>query len=190
MGPQQCILLSIGTQRPIPCSWLLLPQIPATLHAHSYYPMPPDNGPIHILCQIMWQVIASATKAELSTLFLNAQTACPICTALDEMVYSQLATCSKQITVQHVASSMTPSNKNAPRQLTCTFIGSVIKYAKDSFTSFGALAIQIVLIIFPNIIQPNTIKPCSTSNSNHCAPIAITMLPCYGSNQNILVRMC
>jgi len=55
-------------------------------------PVPPDNGPIHVLCQIMQQVVASAAKAELGALFLNAQTACPICTAWDEMRHSQLAT--------------------------------------------------------------------------------------------------
>jgi len=36
-------------------------------------PAPPDNGPIHVLCQIMKQVVASAAKAELGALFLNAQ---------------------------------------------------------------------------------------------------------------------
>ncbi len=63
----------------------------ATLMAND--PMPPNNGPIHVLCQIMQQVVASAAKAKLGTLFLNAQMACPICMALDaEMGHSQLAT--------------------------------------------------------------------------------------------------
>jgi len=110
--------------------------------------VPPDNGPIHILCQIMQQVVASAAEAELSTLFLNAQTACPICTALDEMGHTHLATPLQTDNSTHVASSMTPSTKNTPRQLACTFIGSMIEHAKDSFTSFGALAIQILPIIF------------------------------------------
>jgi len=53
---------------------------------------PPDNGPLHVLCQIMWQVVASAAEAKLGALFLNAQMACPICTALDELGHPQLAT--------------------------------------------------------------------------------------------------
>jgi len=55
-------------------------------------PTPPDIGPIHVLCQIMWQVVTSVAKAEFGALFFNTQTACPICTALDEMGHSQLAT--------------------------------------------------------------------------------------------------
>jgi len=55
-------------------------------------PAPPDNGPVHVLCQIMRQVVASATKAELGALFLNAQTICPIHTALEELGHPQPAT--------------------------------------------------------------------------------------------------
>jgi len=40
----------------------------------------------------MCQVVSSATEAELGTLFLNAQTLCPIRTALDELGHPQLAT--------------------------------------------------------------------------------------------------
>jgi len=46
---------------------------------------PPDNGPVHILYQIMKQVVASAAEAELGALFLNAQTICPFRIALDEL---------------------------------------------------------------------------------------------------------
>jgi len=53
---------------------------------------PPDNGAIHVLCQIMKQVVASAAKVELGTLFLNAQATCPIQTALEELGHAQPAT--------------------------------------------------------------------------------------------------
>jgi len=55
-------------------------------------PAPLDNGPIHVLCQIMCQVMSSTAKAELGALFLNAQTSCPIHIALDELGHPQPAT--------------------------------------------------------------------------------------------------
>jgi len=55
-------------------------------------PAPPGNGPIHVLCQTMRQVIFSAAEAELGALFLNAQNICPICTALEELGHRQPAT--------------------------------------------------------------------------------------------------
>jgi len=53
---------------------------------------PPDNGPVHILCQIMKQLVSSAAEAESGVLFLNAQAVCPISTALDELGHLQPAT--------------------------------------------------------------------------------------------------
>jgi len=53
---------------------------------------PPDNGPVHVLCQIMKQVVSSAAEAKLGALFLNAQAVCPIKTALDELGHLQPAT--------------------------------------------------------------------------------------------------
>jgi len=52
-------------------------------------PAPPDNGPIHVLCQIMRQVVSSTAKAKLGTLFLNAQDVCPIRVTLDELGHPQ-----------------------------------------------------------------------------------------------------
>ncbi len=89
-------------------------------HQHSVPtatdPAPPDNGPVHVLCQIMHQVLASAAEAEFSALFLNAQMACPMHIALDEnWDICNLQPHYKWITALHVASSMTPSSKNAPK---------------------------------------------------------------------------
>jgi len=65
-------------------------------HQHSVPtandPAPPDNGPVHVLCQIMCQVVASAAEAKLGALFLNAQMACPMWIALDKLGYLQPAT--------------------------------------------------------------------------------------------------
>ena len=47
---------------------------------------------MHVLCQIMKQVVASAAEAELGALFLNAQTICPFQIALDELGHPQPAT--------------------------------------------------------------------------------------------------
>ncbi len=55
-------------------------------------PTPPNNRPVHVLCQILHHVVSSATEAELGTLFLNAQDICPICMALDELGHPQPAT--------------------------------------------------------------------------------------------------
>jgi len=52
-------------------------------------PAPPHNGPVHVLCQIMRQVVASAAEAELGALFLNAQAICPIRVALEELGHPQ-----------------------------------------------------------------------------------------------------
>ncbi len=85
--------------------------------------------------------------------------------ALSAPPWKNLAThyqqpCSKLMTVLHAASSMTPSNKNAPRQLTCIFIGSAIILAKDNSTFVGTWAFQIMPIIFQHITPPNIINPC------------------------------
>jgi hypothetical protein len=55
-------------------------------------PPPPDNGPIHVLCQIMRPVLSSAAEAEIGALFLNAKQACPFRVALEELGHPQPAT--------------------------------------------------------------------------------------------------
>jgi len=47
------------------------------------------NGPVHVVCKTMKQVLASAAEAELGTLFYNCQDACSIRTALEEMGHPQ-----------------------------------------------------------------------------------------------------
>jgi hypothetical protein len=60
--------------------------------AISNPPTPTPNGAIHVLCKTLRSVAASASKAETGSLFLNAQEAVPIITALEEMGHKQPAT--------------------------------------------------------------------------------------------------
>jgi hypothetical protein len=54
-------------------------------------PVPP-NGPVHILCQIMSEVMSSASEAELAAIFHNMKEACTIRTCLTERGHPQPAT--------------------------------------------------------------------------------------------------
>ena len=52
-------------------------------------PPPKLNGAIHIVCQILSNVMASATEAEVGALFHNAQDACQIRTTLEFLGHPQ-----------------------------------------------------------------------------------------------------
>ena len=51
--------------------------------------IPPENGPVHLECRIMRNVMASATEVELGGLFENFQESTYTRTALVEMVHQQ-----------------------------------------------------------------------------------------------------
>ena len=51
--------------------------------------IPPENGPVHVECNIMRNVMASATEEELGALFENCQKATSTSTALAEMGHQQ-----------------------------------------------------------------------------------------------------
>ena len=53
----------------------------------EYVAMP--NGPIHVLCQLMKEVVSSAAEAELAGLFHNAKEACPMRITLEELGHPQ-----------------------------------------------------------------------------------------------------
>jgi hypothetical protein len=57
--------------------------------AVSAPPAPTPNAAVHVLCKTIRSVAASAAEAEASALFLNAQEAVPIVTALTEMGHPQ-----------------------------------------------------------------------------------------------------
>ena len=52
-------------------------------------PLPPANGAINVLCQIMREVVSSAAEAELAALFHNGKEACPIRITLEELGHPQ-----------------------------------------------------------------------------------------------------
>jgi hypothetical protein len=52
-------------------------------------PAPKNNGAIHVMCNIMRKVLASAVEAELDTLFHNGRKACPLRITLEELGHPQ-----------------------------------------------------------------------------------------------------
>jgi Reverse transcriptase (RNA-dependent DNA polymerase) len=52
-------------------------------------PMPPMNGAINVVCNILRVVVSSASEAEMAGLFHNAKEACALRTALTEMGHEQ-----------------------------------------------------------------------------------------------------
>ena len=52
-------------------------------------PAPPNNGAIHVMCNIMREVLASAAEAELAALFHNGREACPLRITLEELGHKQ-----------------------------------------------------------------------------------------------------
>jgi len=91
MDSPWCIILN-HTQGKVPHCWILFSQFKAYKPLTALDEPPPDNGPVHVLCQIMKQVVASTAEAELGVLFLNAQAICPFCIALGELGHLQPAT--------------------------------------------------------------------------------------------------
>ena len=49
----------------------------------------PPNGPVHVLCNLMKEVVSSAAEAELAGLFHNAKEACPMRITLEELGHPQ-----------------------------------------------------------------------------------------------------
>jgi hypothetical protein len=60
--------------------------------ATSSPPNPTPNGSVHVLCKTIRGVKSSAAEAETASLFLNAQEAIPMITALEEMGHKQPTT--------------------------------------------------------------------------------------------------
>ncbi|KAI2493168.1 Reverse transcriptase (RNA-dependent DNA polymerase) [Fragilaria crotonensis] len=73
---------------PIPRSGVLYLTNKTTARNAGFKP----NGAVHVLCQIMREVLSSAAEAELGALFHNGKEACPLRIALDEMGHPQPAT--------------------------------------------------------------------------------------------------
>ena len=54
--------------------------------------VPTTNGILLVVCKIMHNIMTSAAEAKYGTIFVNAQTAVPICTTLSEMGWKQRPT--------------------------------------------------------------------------------------------------
>jgi len=61
------------------------PKQPTVAPTHQ----PSPNGPLHTTSHIMHNVLASAAKAELGTLFINDQESIPVCITLEELGHPQ-----------------------------------------------------------------------------------------------------
>jgi len=135
-------------------------------------PAPPDNGPIHVLCQIMHKVVASAAEGKLGACFLNTQTACPMHMALDGLGHLQPPTPLQTdiSTACGIINDMVKQKRSKAIDMQLT--GSMTTHARDHSIFFGALTIPIAPIIFPNVINL-----CTTLTFIHSMPNAITTLP-------------
>ena len=78
--------LSVSKARSRAAGYYYLASTPNLQHSRPY------NGPIHVYCCVLKEVLASAAEAELGALFHNCKEACPLRTALTEMGHPQSST--------------------------------------------------------------------------------------------------
>ena len=64
---------------------------PPNLKNPEYF-VPTVNGILPVVCKIMLNIMASAAEFKYGTIFVNAQTAVPICTTLTKMGWKQRPT--------------------------------------------------------------------------------------------------
>ena len=78
----------------IDASYLSEPKARSRAGGHFFFSEndkdPKDNGALHIVVKIIKQFVLSAAEAELGRLFINAKTAVPIRTTLEELGHKQL----------------------------------------------------------------------------------------------------
>ena len=86
---------------------------------------PRDNGAIHTVAKIIKAVMSSAAEAELGGLFINAKTAMPIRTTLEELGHKQPPTPiqTDNSTACGVANNEIQPKAIAPKQWICDSIG-------------------------------------------------------------------
>jgi hypothetical protein len=80
-------------------AYLVLPNVGSRTAGHFFLttlpsatsspPTPTSNGAVHVLCKTIRTVAASASEAKTGSLFLYAQEAVPMITALEEMGHAQ-----------------------------------------------------------------------------------------------------
>jgi hypothetical protein len=117
---------------------------------------PPNNDATFTNATIIKAVMASAAKAELGALYLNAKEAVYLQQILIEMGHPQ-----PQIPIQTdktTAEGVTnkKKNQNAPKQWICNFIGSATASPKTNSKYIGDWGRQIWWIILQNTTLPTT----------------------------------
>jgi len=136
---------------------------------------PPNNGPVHVLCQIMKQVVASTAEAELGALFLNAQAICPFHIALEELRHLQPATPLQ--TNNSMASGITNDTvkQKHSKAIDMCFYWVCNCMRQGRFLFFGVPETAIKLITSQSTITPPIIKLCDQCISicHHRPPITM-----------------
>ena len=94
--------------------------------------VPTVNGIVLVVKKIMRNIMASADEAEYGTIFVNAQTAVPICTTLTEMGWKQVPTAIqvKNSTAVGIATKEFLKNKSKAMDMRFYWINDRIKQGK------------------------------------------------------------
>jgi len=108
------------------------------------------NDPIHTLCSIMCNVMASAGEAEIGTVFHSAQDVIPLRNALEDMGHPQ-----PPIPIQTDNTTAAGFLNNTIKQKRTK--GSKTESSKISFVSYGLLDLLIWQTTLVNTIQRLTI---------------------------------
>ena len=75
--------------------------------------IPPNNGAVHTIAQIIKCVMASACEAEIGAMFVNAREAVPMCKTLEEMGHPQPKTL---LQTDNTSAHQVVSNNVQPKQ--------------------------------------------------------------------------
>jgi hypothetical protein len=131
--------------------------------ATSLPPNPKLNSAIHVLYKTIRTVAASASEAETGSLFLNAQEAVPIRTALVEMGHPQSATPleTDNSTAHRILHAQVCMKKSKVFDMGYHWLKDCI--AQKQFNLYWSPGKPTVPIIFPNIILQPITNSCAIS---------------------------
>jgi hypothetical protein len=151
-------------------SYLSLPKAHSRVGGHHYLSdrstndhqapnqSPTPNSVVHVICQKLKPVVASAAESEVGGLFVNGQEATVLCTTLEELRHIQPPTPIKtdNSTASGIANDTIKQRRS--RAMEMRFIGFVIASIRDNFLSTGALDPTTRVITTPSTTQPLIIK--------------------------------
>ena len=115
-------------------------------------PLPPNNGAINNVAEIIKGVMSSAAEAELGAMYINARKAVEEQIILEEMGHKQPAT-----PVQVDNSSTNGCNQNVRKPWICAFIGCEIAARRNNSDFICASAPRTMPTTGRNIIRRRTI---------------------------------